>query len=64
MKSLNADSEPQAQCCSQMTSPVEMLRNRSRCMKESAARLEKLADQFERLNWNQETTQAFLENYK
>lgn len=57
-------SESQDCCSTQAISPTELIRNSSRQLREQAARLEKLADQFERMNWNQETTQAFFENIK
>lgn len=51
--------EPQA--CREST-PVEHLRNKARNMRDSASRLEKLADKLEHsFSWDRDTTQAFFE---
>lgn len=55
---------PQELCnasCPSPTSPISMIRNRARGLREEAHRLEQLADKLENISWSVDSTTAFYE---
>lgn len=55
--------DTEEKCCMAYSpqSPIEIIRNKARYMRDSAYRLDKLADKLERIDWNSELSQAFFE---